>query len=93
MAFDEGSGWRFRGDPSALERVTDGWHLRVVQPYRALKTYRCPGCDQEIFPRTMHLVVWPDGNPEQRRHWHRACWERHFAELGRARQRGRRRRA
>jgi len=93
MALDEGSGWRFRGEPRALEGVADGWHLRVVQPYRALKTYRCPGCDQEIFPRTLHLVVWPEGSPEQRRHWHRACWNRHFAELERAGERRRRRRS
>jgi hypothetical protein len=46
--------------------------------------YRCPGCNQEIFPRTLHLVVWPEGEPEQRRHWHKACWERRFAELRRA---------
>lgn len=93
MGFDEGSGRRFRGEPPALEWVADGWHLRVVQPYRALKTYRCPGCDQEIFPRTLHLVAWPQDSPEQRRHWHRACWERHFAELERAEERRRRRRS
>jgi hypothetical protein len=92
MAIEEGPRWTFRGDPRALESVADGWHLRVVQPYRALKTYRCPGCDQEIFPRTMHLVVWPEGSPEQRRHWHRACWDRRFAELTRASARRRRRR-
>jgi hypothetical protein len=87
---EEGSPWRFRGAPLALESVAGDWHLRVVQPYRATKLYRCPGCDQEIFPRTLHLVVWPEGNPEQRRHWHRSCWERRYAELERARQRDRR---
>jgi len=92
MPIEEGPRWTFRGDPRALEAVADGWHLRVVQPYRALKTYRCPGCDQEIFPRTMHLVVWPEGSPEQRRHWHRACWDRRLAELTRASARRRRRR-
>ena len=73
--------------------VAEGWELRVVQPYQALKTYRCPGCDQEIFPRTLHLVTWPAGSPEQRRHWHRACWNRHVAELERAGERRRRRRS
>ena len=24
-----------------------------------LKTYRCPGCDQEIRPATPHVVSWP----------------------------------
>jgi hypothetical protein len=65
--------------------VADGWHLRVVQPYQAVKVYRCPGCDQEIFPRTTHVVVWPEGAPEQRRHWHRPCWQRHLDQLGRRR--------
>ncbi|HZD71905.1 MAG TPA: hypothetical protein VFA45_24210 [Actinomycetes bacterium] len=91
MPSDAGTPWRFRGEPLALERVEDGWHLRVVQPYRALKVYRCPGCDQEIFPRTMHVVVWPEGSPQQRRHWHRPCWERRSAELRRAGERRRRR--
>jgi hypothetical protein len=81
--------WRFRGEPLALEWVADGWHLRFVQPYRATKVYRCPGCQQEIFPRTLHVVVWPEGEPTRRRHWHKACWERRFAELGRAARRGR----
>ena len=43
------------------------------------KTYRCPGCDQEIAPGTPHLVAWPaDGinvGIDERRHWHRACWQ------------------
>jgi hypothetical protein len=82
--------WRFRGEPLALEWVADGWHLRFVQPYRATKVYRCPGCNQEIYPRTLHVVVWPEGEPTQRRHWHKACWERRFAELQRAARRGRR---
>ena len=89
MASDGGPPWRFRGAPPALEWVAGDWHLRMVQPYRATKLYRCPGCEQEIFPRTMHLVAWPVGHPELRRHWHRSCWERRFAELERARQRGR----
>jgi hypothetical protein len=91
MGEGQSSGWRFGGLPPALESVVDGWHLRVVQPYRAVKVYRCPGCHQEIFPRTLHLVVWPEGSPEQRRHWHRACWMRHHAELVRSRDRDRRR--
>ncbi len=93
MPFDAGSPWQVRGSPLALEWTADGWHLRVVQPYRATKVYRCPGCDQEILPRTAHVVVWPEGSPEQRRHWHRACWDREFAELQRRRARSRTRKA
>jgi hypothetical protein len=41
------------------------------------KTYRCPGCDQEIRPGVGHIVVWPAderGDLTDRRHWHTACW-------------------
>jgi hypothetical protein len=39
---------------------------------------RCPGCDQEIRPATPHVVAWPDGELELRRHWHTACWRHRF---------------
>ena len=84
MPAEDGPDWRFRGTPPALERVAGDWHLRVVQPYRATKLYRCPGCDQEIPPGVPHVVAWPaDAQPfginmgvGERRHWHRACWQR-----------------
>jgi len=38
------------------------------------KTYRCPGCHQEIRPGTPHLVVVAEGDLEGRRHWHSPCW-------------------
>jgi hypothetical protein len=38
------------------------------------KTYRCPGCQQEIRRGTPHLVVVTEGNVEGRRHWHTSCW-------------------
>ena len=66
----------------------DDVDAHVLQPYQAVKVYRCPGCNQEIFPRTLHVVVWPEGEPSRRRHWHKACWERRFAELRRAARRG-----
>jgi hypothetical protein len=50
--------------------------VRHVQPYQATKTYRCPGCDHEIFPGTGHEVVVPLHAPDLRRHWHTACWRR-----------------
>jgi hypothetical protein len=71
----EGAGWRFVGDPDVLGDL-GGIETRLVQPYQALKRYRCPGCDQDILPRTLHLVAWPGGRPEERRHWHRPCFER-----------------
>ena len=33
--------------------------VRHVQPYQAVKTYRCPGCDHEIPPGLGHEVVVP----------------------------------
>ncbi len=50
--------------------------VRHVQPYQAVKTYRCPGCDHEIRPGEGHEVVVPRGVPQARRHWHSGCWHR-----------------
>jgi len=56
-------------DPDAVE-------VRHVQPYQAVKTYRCPGCDHEIRPGEGHAVVVPVDDPGSRRHWHTGCWHR-----------------
>jgi hypothetical protein len=56
---------RWRGEEYVVRAVTG-----------ADKTYRCPGCDQEIRPALPHVVAWPsfgDG-AEDRRHWHHPCW-------------------
>jgi hypothetical protein len=53
----------------------DEVEVRFVQPYEAVKAYRCPGCQQEIPPRTHHVVAVPTVAPEDRRHWHRGCWD------------------
>jgi hypothetical protein len=57
------------------------WTVRTVTS--AEKTYRCPGCAQEIRPGTAHVVAWARdaiggeaAGLEARRHWHRSCWER-----------------
>jgi hypothetical protein len=62
------------------------WFVRSVTGAAATKTYRCPGCDQEIMSGTPHMVVWPDDGADvvlnetggsglrDRRHWHTACW-------------------
>lgn len=49
--------------------------VSYVQPYQAHKPYRCPGCQQEIPPRTHHVVAVPRVAPDDRRHWHTGCWE------------------
>ena len=64
--------------PERIESAPDGdWVVRPVPGAAATKTYRCPGCDQEIRPGTAHLVVWPAYTPglAERRHWHRPCWQ------------------
>jgi hypothetical protein len=50
--------------------------VRTIQPYAATKSYRCPGCNQEIAPGVAHLVVVPLAAAEERRHWHISCFER-----------------
>ncbi|OSC30669.1 hypothetical protein B8W69_06425 [Mycobacterium vulneris] len=67
-----------------VERGPDGheYEVRAVPAARAVKTYRCPGCDHEIRSGSAHLVVWPidstlaggPGQIEDRRHWHTPCW-------------------
>ncbi|HEY0638478.1 MAG TPA: hypothetical protein VGD67_12590 [Pseudonocardiaceae bacterium] len=65
------------------ESADDGeWLVRPVPGSAGGKTYRCPGCRQEIPPGTPHVVAWPaDGGPfggpgaDERRHWHATCWQ------------------
>jgi hypothetical protein len=61
------------------EEHGDGeWVVRRITGAGATKTYRCPGCDQEIRPATPHVVAFPAddyGNVEDRRHWHTPCWQ------------------
>jgi hypothetical protein len=54
----------------------DGVEVRHVQPYQAVKSYRCPGCDHDIRPGEGHEVVVPRAAPHERRHWHTGCWHR-----------------
>ncbi|HEY3995326.1 MAG TPA: hypothetical protein VGM40_05135 [Mycobacterium sp.] len=69
----------------ALRRIEMGpdgheYEVRAVAAARAVKTYRCPGCDHEIRSGSAHLVVWPTdatlgpGSVDDRRHWHTPCW-------------------
>jgi hypothetical protein len=54
----------------------DAVDVQRVQPYQAVKEYRCPGCDHEIRAGEGHVVVVPRRAPDDRRHWHHACWGR-----------------
>jgi hypothetical protein len=65
--------------PEQIESWPDGdWVVRLVPGAASAKSYRCPGCDQEIPAGTAHLVAWPSLTPglSERRHWHRPCWDR-----------------
>ncbi|GAB2601065.1 ATP/GTP-binding protein [Streptomyces capparidis] len=80
------------GPGFGLER-TESWRGEdwVVRPVAgaAGKRYRCPGCEQEIPPGVGHVVAWPSfGGVDDRRHWHRGCWnarDRRRADVLRAR--------
>ena len=64
--------------------LEEGHEVRRVQPFEAVKAYRCPGCTQEIGPGIGHVVAVPTDAPDLRRHWHHACWEhRHRRRPGR----------
>ncbi|GAB3814876.1 hypothetical protein [Micromonospora zhanjiangensis] len=71
-------GDRARQGVDAVQSWRDGeWQVRGVSGGGATKTYRCPGCDQEIRPGVPHLVAWPAddrGDLTDRRHWHAGCW-------------------
>ncbi|MGV0853684.1 hypothetical protein [Mycolicibacterium phlei] len=66
--------------PRRIETGPDGYdyEVRPIAASRAVKTYRCPGCDHEIRPGTAHLVAIPadagSSGVEDRRHWHTPCW-------------------
>ncbi|MFY1636612.1 hypothetical protein ACN27F_25605 [Solwaraspora sp. WMMB335] len=69
---------RVRRGVAAVQSCNDGeWMVRAVPAPAATKSYRCPGCVQEIRPGVPHVVAWPadgQGDLTDRRHWHRGCW-------------------
>ena len=56
------------------ELELDGYEVRRVDPERAAKDYICPECGNTIEVGEGHVVVWPEDDPDLRRHWHRHCW-------------------
>ncbi len=66
------------GPPQTQSWPDGDWVVRQVPGAAAAKTYRCPGCDQEIRPGTAHVVVWQAdaSDAAERRHWHNSCWQR-----------------
>jgi hypothetical protein len=67
----------FGGSEQRVEWRGEVWVVRTITGQAAAKAYRCPGCLQEIRPGTPHVVAWPaeDAGADDRRHWHRACWD------------------
>ena len=58
-----------------FEESEDGLYVvRQLTGSSSNKPYRCPGCDQMIPMATPHIVAWRDGEEDNRRHWHKACW-------------------
>ena len=71
---DEPAPLRTRG-LALTESHPDGeWVVRPVPAENAGKSYRRPGCDQEIRPSLPHVVAWRPGAEGDRRHWHTPCW-------------------
>jgi hypothetical protein len=73
MARRRGGKWQMPYRPlslntenSRVEIGADGYEYQVrpIPAARAVKTYRCPGCDHEIRTGTAHVVVWPSGRGE-----------------------------
>lgn len=65
----EGPSWTF-GEPYLVRRIGSS---------AASKFYVCPGCNQNIPPGLAHVVAWPKEvgrGADDRRHWHRGCWDR-----------------
>jgi hypothetical protein len=69
---------RPRSAPPSWAEV-GGYEVRQVQ---GDKDYRCPGCDHVVRAGPWHLVVVPQGEPDERRHWHTECWRRELRRLG-----------
>lgn len=56
------------------ELALEGYEVKPVSPGRADKDYVCPECGNTIAAGESHVVVYPEDDPDLRRHWHRHCW-------------------
>ncbi|MEW2524545.1 ATP/GTP-binding protein [Streptomyces sp. NPDC047071] len=67
---------RYGGFEHTEDWQGEDWTVRRVAGASAAgKTYRCPGCDQEIPSGLAHVVAWPAySGVDERRHWHTGCW-------------------
>ena len=60
--------------PTDVPGAVPGYEAHLVPGFRALKDYVCPTCTQQVAAGTGHVVAWPEGLTDERRHWHRHCW-------------------
>lgn len=56
------------------ELALEGYEVKRVDGSRAIKDYVCPECGNTVPAGEGHVVVWPQGDEDLRRHWHRHCW-------------------
>ncbi len=86
---EEGNGVSYGHGGTVEEWRGEEWVVRAVAGAASSKRYRCPGCDQEIAAGTPHVVAWREhAGVDDRRHWHRACWnakERRTSKVQRSR--------
>ncbi|MEJ5998673.1 hypothetical protein [Corynebacterium sp. H130] len=69
-------GAAYFGTRSVTDRFGVEFLVRQMGASRATKFYICPGCNQNIPPGIAHIVAWEPGREDDRRHWHKACWQR-----------------
>lgn len=61
-----------------VEYAGQAWTVRRVRGNDSGRSYRCPGCQQEVSAAVPHTVVWPSEamrGVDNRRHWHIPCWD------------------
>lgn len=59
---------------SGQDLQLDGYEVREVDAEQATKDYVCPDCGNTVPAGEGHVVVWPEGDTDLRRHWHKHCW-------------------
>ena len=59
-------------DPARDFRAARFYAIRPAASRRPT-TYRCPLCRRQLPALTPHMLVFPDGDPERRRHAHSDC--------------------
>lgn len=57
-----------------LPAPLDGFEVHLVTSLQARKDYTCPDCGNVVTIGEPHVVAWPEGDRDRRRHWHRHCW-------------------